>query len=70
MLVSVSERTPEIGFARAVGARRRQVMAMFLAEAVLLAGLGGVVGLLLGWLVVRVLTWVYPAHPINPIRRQ
>ena len=63
MLVSVSERTPEIGLARAVGARRRQVMAMFLAEAVLLAGLGGAAGLLLGWLVVRVLTWVYPAFP-------
>lgn len=63
MLVSVTERTAEIGLARAVGAQRRQVLAVFLAEAVLLAGLGGVAGLALGWLLVRALAWFYPAFP-------
>jgi putative ABC transport system permease protein len=63
MLVSVSERTPEIGLARAVGASQRQVLGVFLAEAVLLAGLGGLGGLVLGWLAVRVLAWIYPAFP-------
>ncbi len=63
MLVSVTERTSEIGLARAVGAKRRQVLAVFLAESVLLAGLGGVAGLVLGWLLVGALRWVYPAFP-------
>jgi putative ABC transport system permease protein len=47
MLVTVTERTREIGLRRAVGALRRTVMAQFLAEAVLLALAGGVAGILL-----------------------
>jgi putative ABC transport system permease protein len=55
MTISVNERTPEVGLLRALGAGRRQVMGLFLGEAVVLAGCGGAVGLLLGiggaWLI-------------------
>jgi len=48
MLASVSERRREVGIHRALGARRRQVVLLFLSEAVLLALLGGVLGLAAG----------------------
>jgi putative ABC transport system permease protein len=66
MLVSVSERTREVGLLKALGAGRRQILAAFLAEAILISSAGGLLGLALGWLAVLVIVAIYPALPASP----
>ena len=66
MLVSVSERTREVGLLQALGVRRRQVLAVFLTESALLSAAGGLFGLAAGWVAVRILIRIFPALPASP----
>ncbi|MCD8188294.1 MAG: ABC transporter permease [Ruminococcus sp.] len=54
MMVSVSERTREIGIRKAIGAKRRHIMLQFLCEACILSVLGGLIGLLLSFVTIRI----------------
>ncbi|NVK43121.1 MAG: ABC transporter permease [Oceanospirillaceae bacterium] len=66
MVTTVQERTAEIGLLRALGATRRQILLLFLGEALLLAIAGGLCGLLLMGLMLGVLALAIPALPISP----
>jgi putative ABC transport system permease protein len=65
MLVSVSERTREVGLLKAIGAGNGQILAVFLAEAILISSMGGLLGLTLGWAGIRILVLLYPAFPAS-----
>jgi putative ABC transport system permease protein len=63
MLVSVTERTREIGVRKAIGARRNNILTQFLLEAVTLAAVGGALGVLLGSSIVLVIRLAIPSFP-------
>jgi putative ABC transport system permease protein len=56
MLVSVTERTFEVGLRKAVGATRRQILLQYLIESAILCALGGIIGLLLSWGITTLIT--------------
>lgn len=58
MLVSVTERTREIGLRKAIGARRWDILSQFLVESVVVSAVGGLFGIALGWLITVVLSQV------------
>lgn len=66
MLVAVNQRTSEIGLLKAVGARHRQIMALFLTEAGCLSALGGLLGLAVGGVGTLLLRALYPALDFSP----
>jgi putative ABC transport system permease protein len=65
MTISVRERTFEIGLLRAIGALRSQVRNVFIGESVLLAGLGGLIGLMVGAGIVEILRLTAPDLPVS-----
>lgn len=69
MLVSVTERTREVGLRKALGARKRDILIQFLTESSLLSFLGGMIGILLGWLISIIVGQVAAANnaPFTPV---
>jgi putative ABC transport system permease protein len=66
MLVSVTERTREIGIRRAIGAKKRNIMTQFIIEAVVLCEIGGVIGVLLGILGGNAVALYFKVPPVIP----
>ena len=69
MLVSVTERTREVGLRKALGARKRDILTQFLTESSLLSFLGGMIGILLGWLISFIVGQIAAANdaPFTPV---
>ncbi|UCF63245.1 MAG: ABC transporter permease [bacterium] len=64
MLVSVTERTKEIGIRKSLGAKRKNIMMQFLLEAIILCNMGGIVGVLVGFALGNIVT-IFTGFPVN-----
>jgi putative ABC transport system permease protein len=65
MTISVTERTNEIGLLVALGARRSTILGLFLSESIMLAALGGILGLLLGIGLAQLIRFAIPTFPVH-----
>ena len=66
MTIAVRERTAEIGLLQAVGAHRRQIRNIFLGESMVLAAIGGLAGIAIGFAIIGLLALLVPALPVSP----
>jgi len=68
MLASVTERTHEIGIRKSLGARRRDILMQFLIESALMAGVGGIIGVLLSFLISKIVDVFFTSSvPLNAV---
>jgi len=66
MLVSVTERTREIGIRRAVGAKKRNILTQFISEAVIICQVGGIIGAILGVIAGNIAAFAFKVPPVFP----
>ena len=67
MLVSVTERTREIGIRRAIGAKKRNILTQFILEAIVLCEVGGVIGVILGVIGGNIAAYYLEVTPVVPV---